>query len=56
MSKFEDNAKELIKIVPKNSQHNVAKPFGRAATLKGQLVDTKSVETYILLERIKKMI
>ena len=55
MSKFEDEAMELIKIVAENSHHNVAKPFGRGATLKGGLIDAKSVETGMLLEKIDKM-
>ena len=55
MSKFEDEAMELIEIVTENSHHNVAKPFGRGATLKGGLIDAKSVETSMLLEKIDKM-
>ena len=38
-----------------NSHPNVAKPFGRGATPKGGLIDTKSVETGMLLEKIDKM-
>ena len=55
MSKFEDDAMELIKIVAENGHHNAKKPFGRGATLKGGLIDTKSVKTCMLLERIDKM-
>ena len=55
MSKFEDEAMELIETVAKNSHHNAEKPFGRGATPKGGLIDVKSVETGMLLEKIKKM-
>ena len=55
MSKFEDEAMELIKTVMENSHHNVEKPFGRGATPKGGLIDAKSVETSMLLEKIDKM-
>ena len=55
MSKFEDEAIELIETVAENSHHNVTKPFGRGATLKGGLIDAKSVETGMLLEKIDKM-
>ena len=56
MSKFEDEAIELIKTMPENSHHNATKPFGRAATPKGGLIDAKSVETGMLLEKIDKMV
>ena len=52
MSKFEDEAMELIETVAENSHHNAAKPFGRGAMPKGGLIDTKSVEMGILLEKI----
>ena len=55
MSKFEDEAMELIETVAENSHHNVAKPFERGATPKGGLIDAKSVETGMLLEKIDKM-
>ena len=55
MSKFEDEAIELIETVAENSHHNVAKPFGRGATPKGGLIDAKSVKTGMLLEKIEKM-
>ena len=55
MRKFEDEAMELIKTVAENSHHNVAKPFRRGATLKRGLIDAKSVETGMLLEKIDKM-
>ena len=55
MSKFEDEAMELIETVAENSHHNAAKPFGRGATPKGGLIDAKLVETGILLEKIDNM-
>ena len=39
MSKFEDEAMDLIETVAENSHHNAAKPFGRGATPKGGLID-----------------
>ena len=56
MSKYEDEGMELIKTVVKNRHHNAAKPLGRGAMLKGQMIDVKSVETRMLLERIDKMV
>ena len=56
MSKFEDEAMELIETVAENSHHNAAKPFGRGATPKGGLIDAKTVETCTLLEKIDKMV
>ena len=53
MSKYEDNAMELIETVAENSHHNRAKPFGRGAMPKS--IDAKSAETGMLLERIDKM-
>ena len=55
MCKFEDEAMELIETVAENSHHNAEKPFGRGATPKGGLIDAKSVETGMLLEKIDKM-
>ena len=55
MSKFEDGAMGLIEMVAENIHHNVAKPFGRDVTLKEILIDVKSVDTSMLLERIDKM-
>ena len=55
MSKFEDEAMDLIEIVAENSHHNAAKPFGRGATPKGGLIDAKLVEMGMLLEKIDKM-
>ena len=55
MSKFEDEAMDLIETVAENSHQNAAKPFGRGATPKGGLIDTKSAEMGMLLEKIDKM-
>ena len=55
MSKYEDEAMELIKMLAKNSHHNAAKPFGIGAMVKGQLIDAKSTETWMPLERINEM-
>ena len=55
MRKFEDEAMELIETVAENSHHNAEKLFERGATLKGGLIDAKSVETGMLLEKIDKM-
>ena len=55
MRSYEDNAMELIETVAENSHHNAAKPFGRAAMPKGQMIDAKLVEIGMLLERINKM-
>ena len=54
MSKYEDKVMHLIETVVENSHHNAAKPFGRRAMLKGQMIDAKSVETRMLLARINK--
>ena len=56
MSKFEDKTMELIESMAENSHPNGAKPFERGATLKGGLIDTKSVETGMLQEKIDKMV
>ena len=53
MSKYEDDAMELIEMVAENSHHNAAKPFGRGAMPKA--IYAKSTETGMLLERIDKM-
>ena len=55
MSKFENYVMELIEMVAENSHHNVAKPFERGVMPKGQLIDAKSVEMEMLLERIDRM-
>ena len=53
MSKYDDDAMELIETVAENSHHNAAKPFERGAMPKS--IDAKSAETGMLLERIDKM-
>ena len=53
MSKYEDDAMELIKTVAENSHHNAAKPSKRGAMPKS--IDAKSAEMGMLLERIDKM-
>ena len=53
MSKYEDNAMDLIETVAENSHHNAAKTFGRGAMPKA--LDAESAETGMLLERIDKM-
>ena len=53
MSKYKDDAMELIETVAKNSHHNAAKSFGRGAMPK--IIDAKSAEMRMLLERIDKM-
>ena len=55
MSKYEDEDMELIKTVAENNHHNAVKPFERGAMPKGQMINTKLVETGMLLERIDKM-
>ena len=54
MSKYEDDAMDLIETVAENSHHSAVKLFGRGAMPKA--LDTKSAETGILLERIDKMV
>ena len=54
MSKYKDDGMKLIEMVAENSHHNATKSFERGAT-KGQLIDTKSAETDMLLERIDRM-
>ena len=53
MSKYEDDAMELIETVSENSHHNAAKPFERREMPKS--IDAKLAETGMLLERIDKM-
>ena len=48
MSKYEDEAFELIELVAENSHHHVAKSFGgRSAPAKGGMLDAKTVITCI---------
>ena len=53
MSKYEDDAMELIETVAENSHHNAAKSLRRGAMPKA--IDAKSAEMGMLLERIDKM-
>ena len=55
MTKYDDDASELSKTMVENGHHNAAKPFRRGAMPKGQLINAKSTETGMLLERIDKM-
>ena len=48
MSKFKDDAIKLIETMATYSHHNIEKPLRRGAMSKGQLIDTKLVETCIL--------
>ena len=56
MSKYLDEGIELIKTVVENSYNNAAKPFERDTMPKGQMIDIKSPETGMLLERIEKIV
>ena len=56
MSKYINDVMKLIETVAENSHHNVAKPFRRGAMSEGKLIDAKSADTGMLLERIKKII
>ena len=56
MSKYEDEAMDLIETVAEKNHHNAAKPFERGAMLKGQMIDAKSAETWMLVERINKIV
>ena len=56
MSKYEDEALELIELVAENSHHHVAKSFGGWSTpAKGGMLDAKVVETGMLLDKIEKL-
>ena len=56
MSKYEDEALELIELVAENSHHHAAKPFGgRSAPAKGRMLDAKAAETCMLLDSIEKL-
>ena len=56
MSKYEDEALELIELVAENSHHHAAKSFGgRSAPAKGGMFDVKAVETGMLLDKIEKL-
>ena len=56
MSKYEDEALELIELVAENSHHHAAKSFGgRSAPAKGGMLDARAAETGMLLDKIKKL-
>ena len=56
MSKYEDEALELIELVAENSHHHVAKSFGgQSAPAKGGMLDAKAAETGMLLDKIEKL-
>ena len=56
MSKYEDEALELIELVVENSHHHAAISFGgRRAPSKGGMLDVKVVETSMLLDKIEKL-
>ena len=56
MSKYEDEALELIKLVAENSHHHAAKSFGGwSAPAKGGMLDAKAVETSMFLDKIEKL-
>ena len=57
MSKYEDEALELIELVAENSHHHAAKSFGGwRAPAKGGMLDAKVTETGMLLDKIEKLI
>ena len=56
MSKYEDEALELIELVAENSHHHAAKSFGGwSVPAKGGMLDGKAAETCILLDKIEKL-
>ena len=56
MSKYEDEALELIELVAENSHHHVAKSYGgRSTPVKGGMLDAKAAETGMLLDKIEKL-
>ena len=56
MSKYENEALELIVFVAENSHHHAAKSSGgQSAPAKGGMLDAKAVETGMLLDKIEKM-
>ena len=57
MSKYENEALDLIELVTENSHHHAAKSFkGRSAPSKGGMLDTKAMEMSMLLDKIEKLI
>ena len=56
MSKYEDEALELIELVAENSHHHEAQFFsGRSTPAKGGMLDAKAVETGMVLDKIEKL-
>ena len=56
MSKYEDEALELIELVAENSHHHAAKSFGgRSTPAKRGMLDAKAAETGMLLDKIEKL-
>ena len=56
MSKYEDEALELIELVAENNHYHAAKSFGgRSAPAKGGMLDGKAVETGMLLDKTEKL-
>ena len=56
MSKYEDEALELIELVAENSHHHAAKSIGgRITPTKGGMLDAKAVEIGMLLDKIEKL-
>ena len=56
MSKYEDEALELIKLVAENSHHHADKSFrGLSARAKGGMLDAKAAETCMVLDKIEKL-
>ena len=56
MSKYKDEALELIELVAENSHHHAAKSFGGwSAPAKGGMLGAKAAETGMLLDKIEKL-
>ena len=56
MSKYQDEALELIELVAENSHHHMAKSFGgQSAPSKGGMLEAKAMETGMLLDKIEKL-
>ena len=56
MSKYKDDAMELIETVMESSHHNPERPFGQGAMPRGQMIDAKLVEIGLFLDIIEKMV
>ena len=56
MSKYEDEALELIELVEENVYHHAAKSLrGRSAPAKGGMLDAQAAETGMLLDKSEKL-